>query len=280
MATVTPIEPGDGRVVLVVIAHADDAVLFLGGTIACWSGAGWRVVVARITDDRWDSFGMSVDDTIAANAAELHRSAQLLGVAEIVELGRPTDTLGDAHHGDLREAMVRLVRRHRPHTLVTFDPFSGVGEDNQDHLAIARAVDEAFWTAQFDHHHPEHLEEGLALHGVAERWYFGRPVHHVTDVVNIGATLELKITAALAHRTPLRNLAHQLRLQAATAGYDVPIIDAAVDGDLEPLVRPLLTDAAARAGAPHGLTAAEEFRVVRLGGLSEFVRTHGTRRRR
>jgi LmbE family N-acetylglucosaminyl deacetylase len=147
------IPPGDGRVVLLVVAHADDVALFLGGTVATWAEAGWRVVVVRVTDDRWDSVGSTPEATIAANTAEFRRAAAILGVAEIVEFGYPTDVLGDVSEVALRERIIREVRRHRPYALVSFDPYSMFGEDNQDHVKVAAASDEAFWTSQFDLHH-------------------------------------------------------------------------------------------------------------------------------
>jgi LmbE family N-acetylglucosaminyl deacetylase len=52
------IGPGGGRALLLVVAHADDPALFLGGTLALWSRAGWRVIVVRVTDDRRDSVGL------------------------------------------------------------------------------------------------------------------------------------------------------------------------------------------------------------------------------
>jgi LmbE family N-acetylglucosaminyl deacetylase len=70
MASICEITPGAGRVVLVVVAHADDMALFLGGTVARWCDAGWRVVLVRVTDDRWDSVALSEADTIAANARD------------------------------------------------------------------------------------------------------------------------------------------------------------------------------------------------------------------
>jgi N-acetylglucosamine malate deacetylase 1 len=277
VAQTCEIGAGDERVVLVVTAHADDAALFLGGTIARWADAGWRVVLVRVTDDRWDSVGLSEELTIAANAAELRRAASILGVAEVVDLGHPTDVLGDASEVALREEMIRLVRTHRPFALVTFDPYGMFGEDNQDHLKVAAAVDESFWTSQFDKHHPEHLAAGLAPHGVFERWYFARRVVEVTDVVDITATLDRKVEAALAHETPLRNYVNQLRLQARTGGWIVPALEEAQDGDLRAVMEPLLRAGAARTGAHHGLAAAEEFRVVRFGGLGELLERWGHR---
>lgn len=271
MADIVRIEPGLGRSIFIVVAHADDPALFLGGTIAQWSRTGWRVVVMRVTDDRWDSLGLDEATTIARNKQEFDAAAQALGIAELIELGWATDVLGDRSEVELRERVIWAVRRHRPYALVTFDPYSMYGEDNQDHVLVAKATDEAFWTAQFDKHHPEHLAAGLRPHGVVERWYFGRRVMEVTDVVDISATLDVKIEAALCHRAMLTNMANQLRLQAETAGLRVPLAERALAGDLRPLFEDLIRRSARATGARHGLGAAEEFRVVRLGGLSDWL---------
>ena len=175
-ATVRTIEPGEGRVVLLVVAHADDVALFLGGTVAMWVDAGWRVVVVRVTDDRWDSVGSDEATTVTANRNEFEDALAILGVDEIVELGYPTDTLGDVSTVELRERIIHSVRTYRPYALVSFDPYAMYGEDNLDHITVASAVDESFWTSQFDLHHPEHFDEvsahtgqPLAPHGCFER---------------------------------------------------------------------------------------------------------------
>ncbi len=264
---------------LVVVAHADDVSLFLGGTVAAWSRAGWRVVVVRVTDDRWDSVGSDEAATIVANRSEFERSSAILGVAEIVELGYPTDTLGDVSAVALRERIIHAVRTHRPYALVSFDPYAMYGEDNLDHITVGRAVDESFWTSQFDLHHPEHLAAGLRPHGCFERWYFGRKVVDVTDVVDVTATMALKIEAACCHRTMLLNFFNQLRLQADTGGWDVPVLDEALAaGQVDQLLPGLLRSGAERLGASYGVGAAEEFRVVTFGGMEGMLDALGTRR--
>jgi LmbE family N-acetylglucosaminyl deacetylase len=273
------IEPGRERVILVVVAHADDVALFIGGTVALWSDLGWRVVVVRVTDDRWDSVGMSETATIEANAAEFRRAADVLGVAEIVELGLPTDTLADVSEVALREQLIRQIRRHRPYAVVTFDPDAMHGEDNQDHHMVAAATDEAFWTSQFDQHHPEHLAEGLRLHGCFERWYFGRHVVDPTHVVDVSATLDRKVDAACEHVSMMTNFANQLALQADTGGWDLPIAAMVVStGDVRPLVEPLVRAGAAVTGAKHGVAAGEEFRIVTFGGMVRLLDMFGERR--
>lgn len=239
---------------------------------------GWRVVCVRVTDDRWDSVGLSVEATIASNADQFRKAAAMLGVAEIVELNYPTDVLGDVSEVALREQIIRQVRTHRPYALVSFDPYARPGEDNQDHVKVAQAVDEAFWTSQFPLHHPEHLAAGLEVHGCFERWYFGRSVVEVSDAVDISAVLDRKIAAALQHETMLRNYVHQLRLQAKTGGWRVEMLDEiAAGGDLRTFIEMLLRGGARAVGQRHGLEAAEEFRVVRYGGLEGLLERYGKR---
>ena len=277
-ATVRDIPAGDGRIVLVVVAHADDLALFLGGTVATWAERGWRVVVVRVTDDARDSWGLDLEATVQANRREFERACEVLGVAQIVELGLPTDVLADVSEVDLRERIIRQVRTHRPYALVGFDPHAQFGEDNQDHVKVAAATDEAFWTSQFDLHHPEHLAEGLAPHGCFERWYFGRRVTEVTDVVDVSATIERKVDAACAHQTMMRNFFHQLQLQAATGGWQLPDVDECLDThDVGPLLGRLVRAGSARTGERHGLAFAEEFRVVTFGGLEALLHQLGRR---
>lgn len=274
-ARVHEIAQGAGRTILLVIAHADDPALFLGGTLALWAQRGWRVVVVRATDDRWDSVGLDETETVRRIAAEFQVAMALLGVAEVAELGWPTDRMAALPYLELRAQIIREIRRVRPYALATFDPNSVGHEDNRDHVVLAQAVDEASWTAMFDKHEPDQLAAGLAPHAVFERWYFGRRVAYPTHVVDIAATLPTKIAAALATPTPLQHIGHQLRMLARTAGKRAALIDRAAAGELAPLFTELLTRGAARVGAPYGLAAGEEFRVVPMGGLADWLEEVG-----
>jgi LmbE family N-acetylglucosaminyl deacetylase len=260
------------KTAMVISPHADDATLFCGGTLAKLAQEGWRVILVRVTDDRYDSVGLSVDETIRRNADELGVAAGLLGVAEVIDLGFRTDCLADTSETELRERFVYLLRRHRPHTVLSFDPFQQY-EDNQDHVRVAQAVAEAFWVSCFDKHHPEHLAEGLEPFTPAERWYFARTLPAANHVVDVTPYLERKIAAGLCHETMMRNVANQFRLQLRTAGRRVPLVDAAVAGDLLPVVEIVLGGqaraVAAGAGLPEG-TFAEAFRRERFGGLDDL----------
>ncbi len=260
---VTPatIEPGRGRILLLVVAHADDPAFFAGGVLPLWADAGWEILCLRVTDDRWDSVGLNADETVRRNAAEFRQAGAVLGIAETHDLGWATDVLGDASRVVLRERIIQAIRRWRPYAVMTFDPDSAFYEDNLDHRVLAQAVDEAAWCAQFDKHCPEHLDAGLAVHGIVERWFFGRTLLSVSHVFETTSTLDRQLAAILCHPTMLANMVRQFELQAETAGIRSPLLAAAGGGDPQALFEALLRGAAAAKGAPFGLAAAETMRL-------------------
>jgi hypothetical protein len=103
-------------------------------------------------------------------------------------------------------------------------------------------------------------------------------VVQVTEVIDIAPVLERKLEASLCHQTMLRNYVNQVRMQAKTGGWTLPVLDAVAGGrDLGPFVEMLIRGGAREVGQRHDLEAAEEFRVVRFGGLEGFLGRYGRR---
>lgn len=255
--------------VLVICPHADDGALFCGGLIAKFRQSGWRIVLVRVTDDRTDTIGLSVEESIAVNRREFEEAARIFQ-AEIVELGYVTDCLGDVSRVELRERIIRLFRQYRPYAVVSFDPYA-IYEPNLDHVVVSQAVEEAYWTATFDKHHPEHLEQGLRPHSVVERWYYARQLPSINCVVDIADTLEVKIAAAAANVEMIRNTLNQTRLQLAAAGRFVPALNEAIDsGNVLPYLRMWLERRARQWGSRYGLEFAEVYRVDRFGTWEDY----------
>ena len=255
---------------LAICPHADDAAAFFGGTLAKLSAEGWNVILVRVTDDRKDSVGSTIPETIRCNTEQLHKAADLLGVDEIVELGYETDCLADVSKVELREKMVYLFRKYRPYAVFSFDPF-GVYEGNMDHIVTAQAVEEAYWVSCFDLHHPEHFdEEGVTPFSVCERWYYGRDLPGANHTVDVTEYMETCLDALCAHDTMMRNLVQQMRLQTQTSGNRIPALEEAIDGDLRPLLKQFLYGraqaVAASAGLPEGRYG-ESFRITRFGNF-------------
>jgi len=264
------------KLVLAVIPHADDAAAMCGGTLARFSEEGWKVVIARVTNDDKDTMRLpSRERTEQVNTEQFHKAARILGASETLDLGFVTDVLADTPLVQIRERIIYLFRKYRPFAVFSFDPYAPF-EPNQDHIRVAQAVEEAYWVSNFHLHHPEHLKEGLEPHAVCERWYYARVPFHPNHAVDITTTMERKIDALCAHEEMLRNTLHQMQLQLKTWGRYVPVIDQGIEGDFKPLLADLLRseglETARAFGLPEGRMA-EVFRVNRFGAYEGLMQS-------
>lgn len=255
---------------MVISPHADDAAAFCGATLAKFAEEGWKVILVRVTDDSKDSYGLSVEETIRSNTEQLHKAAKILGISVIVELGYPTDCLGDVSRVELRERFVYLFRKHKPYAVFSFDP-DGLYENNLDHAVISQAVDEAFWVACFDKHHPEHFDEGLKPFAVCERWYFARQLSKANHAEEITHYLGKKVDALCAHETMMTHIFHQYRMQLETWGRRVPWLDVSLEQKkFRPLVALAMQEQANAVAKEFNLgegMMGEVFRLERFGDL-------------
>lgn len=265
------------RTAMVISPHADDAAAFCGATIAKFAAQGWKVVMVRVTDDRRDSMGLTIEETIKRNTSEMRKGAEHLGISEIVELGYETDCLADVQLVKLRERMVYMLRKYRPYAVFSFDPF-GLYENNMDHIRVAQAMDEAFWVACFDLHHPEHFKEGLKPFSVCERWYFARELQHPNHYEDVTEIMPKKVEALLEHKTAMMNLLNQYKLQLETWGKKVDLVEHSMKVDMKFLMTLYLTEqgkAVAKNGKMEEGKMAEVYRLVRFGDLEELFQMAG-----
>lgn len=204
---------------LVAIAHADDLLLFIGGTISALISDGWQIGVVRATDDRWDSFKLSESQSIAANKSEFDQAMAALGVKQIFELGLATDQLADFSEVALRMEFIKIIRQFKPYLTITFDPDSYLYEDNEDHKKVAIAMAEANWASGFDKH-PNAGDQQYPPYLPVAKWYFGREVAKPTHYFDVTKHLPKAITATQLHKTMLTNMAHQVELKRQTIEDD------------------------------------------------------------
>lgn len=207
---------------LVAIAHADDLLLFIGGTISALISDGWQIGVVRATDDRWDSFKLSESQSIAANKSEFDQAMADLGVTQIFELGLATDQLADFSEVALRMEFIKIIRQFKPYLTITFDPDSYLYEDNEDHKKVAIAMAEANWASGFDKH-PNAGDKQYSPYLPVAKWYFGREVAKPTHYFDVTKHLPKAIAATQLHKTMLTNMAHQVELKRQTIEDDSSI---------------------------------------------------------
>lgn len=191
---------------MVVVAHPDDAEFMVAGTIARWARAGCEVTYVIITkgDKGSDDPNMTSERLTAIREAEQREAGAVLGVANYEFMGYPDGYLQPTL--ELRRDVARLIRKYRPHVLLTFDPTNRFFSDNYvnhpDHrVAGDVALDATFPTARDRLTFPELLVDGYEPWKVRQVWLSGAAEPNVW--VDIGDTIELKKQALLKHPSQL-----------------------------------------------------------------------------
>jgi LmbE family N-acetylglucosaminyl deacetylase len=189
--------------VLVVMAHPDDAEFSAGGTLAKWTAAGTHVSYCLCTNGDKGSSDPTLDSAAVARIREVEQraAAAVLGVTDIVFLGNPDGALEATL--ELRRQIVEVIRRVRPEAVICSDPtrFYGGGFVNHpDHRAAGEAALAAVYPSARDPlMFPEMAHDGLAPHRVTQL-FIANP-SDVTCLVDITATIEMKIAALREHRS-------------------------------------------------------------------------------
>ncbi len=149
------------KILLAVLAHPDDELFGMGGTLAIYSHRGVQVHLVCAT--RGEAGEVSAEclegfDSIAdRRVSELRCAAGILGLAGVYYLGYRDSGMSGSKDNQNPQALINApleqvvgkvvtyIRRLRPQVVVTFDPIGGYM--HPDHIAIQRATTQAFHLA-------------------------------------------------------------------------------------------------------------------------------------
>ncbi|MCB9477627.1 MAG: PIG-L family deacetylase [Deltaproteobacteria bacterium] len=255
--------------VLVFTAHADDAEFWCGGLIAKFAAEGRDVYEVITTDNGRGTFELDESTLVTQSRdKEAHEAARILGKKEIFFLGYPDGFLGDTPVNVLREQFMRFVRKIRPFTVVTFDP-TAVNEPHPDHRMVATAACEAAGFANLPLYHPEHRNEGLQPHTVAETYYFAKNPEpaRINTVVDITPFIDKKIEAICAHDSQMRMMIQDMRLSLQATGDNPEMLESLDPENYRPPIDMFVRMWNQRVGGREGYEYGEEFRYERAGDL-------------
>jgi N-acetyl-1-D-myo-inositol-2-amino-2-deoxy-alpha-D-glucopyranoside deacetylase len=264
-----PMPSQDTPCLLFVHAHPDDETLTTGGTIAHYisNGADVHVVTCTLGEegevigDRYAQLAVDKADQLGGyRIGELTAALTALGVEEPNFLGGPghwrdsgMEGTEPRHHqrfkdADMREAvgeLVAIIRRLRPHVVVTYDTEGGYG--HPDHIQAHRVTTEAvaasasedypggpwqvpkfYWTVSATSAMGAGLE---SLDGVPDEWArvsiddvpFGYPDDKIDAVIDASDHLPAKVAALRAHATQV-TVAPNGRSCALSSNFALPIL--------------------------------------------------------
>ena len=191
-------QPERPRRALVMVAHPDDAEFLCGGTVAKLCAEGWEVYYCLATSgDKGTKDPEMTRERLAGVREEEQRAAcRILGVRDVIFLRYPDGFLQDTH--EFRGEIVRLLRRLKPHTVITWDGFRR-GFNHRDHRIVGIATYDAVFPASRDPlYYPDQIEEeGLEWHRVGELLLAGS--EDPDYFVDIADHFDTKVEALLAH---------------------------------------------------------------------------------
>jgi LmbE family N-acetylglucosaminyl deacetylase len=193
-----------GVQVLVITPHPDDAEYGVAGAVARWTGEDKEVVYVVCTSG---DKGTSEPNVTPAELGKIREeeqrtAARLLGVKDVIFLRHADQGLEDTP--EFRKELVRLMRRYRPTTVVSADPYRRYVW-HRDHRITGQVTLDAVYPYARDHlSYPELLEEGLYPHKVSEILLWGS--EDVNYRVDITKTFHLKLAALRCHRSQVGHL--------------------------------------------------------------------------
>jgi len=191
-------EPVD---ILVIFAHPDDAEFGIGGTVARWCREGKKVAYLACTSGEKGTGDRELDPQELARIRENEqiKAARVLGVRNVDFLRFPDQGLEDTP--SFRKEIVRYIRKYRPHTVATLDPYRKYIW-HRDHRIVGQVTLDAVYPYARDHlAYPELLEEGLEPHKVREVFLWG--VEEANWYVDITEYFEDKLRALRCHESQM-----------------------------------------------------------------------------
>jgi LmbE family N-acetylglucosaminyl deacetylase len=156
------------RRALGIFAHPDDAEFLCGGTVAKLCAAGWEVRYVIATSGDKGTKDPALTPAMLADIREREQSAAaaVLGVKECLYLRLPDGFVEE--DVALRGQIVRLLRRYRPDSVITWDGFRP-GFNHRDHRNVGRATYDALFPAVRDPlYYADDIADGLLAHKVGE----------------------------------------------------------------------------------------------------------------
>jgi LmbE family N-acetylglucosaminyl deacetylase len=193
---------------LAIVAHPDDIEFSCVGTLARWIKGGTHTayVICTSGDAGIADPKLTREQAAAIREAEALEAARIVGVTEVTFLHYHDGVLVASL--DLRQKLVREIRRFRPEVVLTGDPTLVWADDNYinhpDHRAASLAAVEAVFPAAGQPHVFEELAaEGLKPHKA--RKLYCTNWRGANTFVSIDETIELKIESLRAHKSQMRD---------------------------------------------------------------------------
>jgi LmbE family N-acetylglucosaminyl deacetylase len=201
--------------VLVVAAHPDDPEYGCAATVAKWASERREVTYLLLTSGDKGSKDPRVRPGALATRREREQrsAAASLGVREVLFQRHPDGMLENTMA--LRREIAGIIRRCRPHLLLTIDPWTRY-QTHPDHRAAGLAALDAAYAAKEVNLFPEQLVDGVEAWRISEAWLFWS--ENADRWEDVGCCIGKRIAALRRHASQVgddpKRLAEDIRKRA------------------------------------------------------------------
>lgn len=189
---------------LIIVAHPDDEVLGMGGTIAKLTERGVETHLLIVTDGSSSQYkgAADLDSIIEKKKTETKESCAILGIRSVTYGNLPDMKLDTLPHVEINAVVEGAIRSIRPDTVFTHF----YGDVNLDHQLVFRSVMVACRPLSGQCVRAVYCFENPS----STEWNAVSPqtVFIPNYFVNIGDQLETKLLALSCYRTELRAYPH------------------------------------------------------------------------
>jgi LmbE family N-acetylglucosaminyl deacetylase len=205
--------------VMVVAAHPDDPEFGCAGTVLKWSQAGRQITYVLLTSGDKGSHDPDLrpGQLAARRESEQRAAAADLGVSRVIFLRHPDGILENTL--ELRRQLAAMIREHRPHILLTIDPWRHY-QLHPDHRAAGQAALDAVYAAREWYIFPEQLVEGVDPWRVTELYLFWTDNPDYWE--DIACCVDARIAALMRHASQVgldaERLVERIRQHTREAG--------------------------------------------------------------
>ncbi len=191
------------RRVLVIAAHPDDPEFGCAGTVAKWAAQGQEICYALLTSGDQGNRDKSIHPSEMAflRESEQRAAAEVLGVRSVEFLRYPDGLVENTL--ELRRRLCGLIRRHRPHAVVTIDPWRPY-QLHPDHRAAGYGTLDAVRASHAWNLFPEQLT-GLEPWRVQEVYLFWTAAPDYVE--DISDYMNRRLQALFCHASQMRSQA-------------------------------------------------------------------------
>jgi LmbE family N-acetylglucosaminyl deacetylase len=205
--------------VMVIGAHPDDPEFGCAGTVIKWAQAGKKITYVLLTSGDKGSRdpGVRPGQLAAMREVEQRAAAQEMGVEQVVFLRYPDGILENTL--DLRRRLASLLREHKPHIILTIDPWRRY-QLHPDHRAAGQAALDAIYAAREWYIFPEQLVDGAEPWRVREAYLFWTDSADYWE--DVTCCIEMRIAALSRHTSQVgedtAKLAERVRERSRETG--------------------------------------------------------------